>query len=222
MKILRDNLLYFTLFGLWLILGGAWLLTHGTGDAVRFWSNHRSSFANVFFTYGTRLGEGIAFLTVILIGVMVRYRHALVVALSGLTVMGTSFLTKALFAHERPAAYLRRLDQLEQINLVEGVDLHFGATSFPSGHTMAAFTLFTLLALLIPRKRLAAAGLFALAMIVAMSRIYLVQHFMKDVYAGSMIGVLLALMIFLMQQRYPFGSQAWYNRGLWQIFRPSA
>lgn len=215
MKTIRENPFFFIAFSIWLIWGGVWLLTHHTGDGILFWSGHRSPFRDLFFKQATRLGEGVAYLAVIVLASLVRIRHGLLVLVTGLTVVLTSFLTKSLFAQERPLAYLRRFNQLDQINFVDGVNLHSGTTSFPSGHTMAAFALFALLAFLIKQKRIPALLLFLLAFFVATSRVYLVQHFFKDVYAGSIIGVLLAMIFYAVQLRLPADKRVWYNRGVW-------
>ncbi|MBK8492384.1 MAG: phosphatase PAP2 family protein [Saprospirales bacterium] len=206
MKTIRENPFFFAAFTIWLVWGGVWLLTHQTGDAILFWSAHRSSFGNAFFKLATHLGEGIVYLVVILLALLARYRHSLLVLGTGLAVMLTSYVTKALFAQERPLAFLRRFNQLDQINLVDGVNLHSGDTSFPSGHTMAAFALFALIAFLVKFKRLPALLFFLLALSVAVSRLYLVQHFMKDVYAGSIIGVALAMIIYALQKKLPLSA----------------
>lgn len=222
MKIVKENACFFTAFALWLILGAVWLLTCSAGEEIMFWSGRRSAFGDALFKTGNLLGEGPAWIAIGTAGLFFRYRHAILVALTGFTVLWVSFLSKTLFAHERPAAYLRRIDQFDQVNMVDGVDLHFGATSFPSGHTMSAFALFALVALLIPYKRTPALALFLVALLVGLARIYLVQHFMKDIYAGSVFGVALAMALYLLHLRYPMHTPAWYNRGLWSRIRPSA
>ena len=214
MKTIRNNPFFFAAFATWLVWGGIWLITHQTGDALLFWSAHRSPFGDFFFKQITHLGEGIAYFVVILLALLIRFRHSLLIMGTGLTVMLTSFLTKSLFAQERPLAFFRRIDQLDQINFVDGVDLHSGDTSFPSGHTMAAFALFALIAFLSKYKRIPALLLFLLALTVAISRVYLLQHFMKDVYAGSIIGVALAMIIYALQQRLSVDQGVWYNRGI--------
>jgi membrane-associated phospholipid phosphatase len=221
-RLISENPFFFAAFGLWLLLGGWWLLEHSAGEEIMFWSGHRSGFSDLLFKIFNHMGEGPAWVGLGLAGLFFRYRHTLVVALTGFTVLWVSFLSKSFFAHERPAAYLRRIGQLDQVNLVDGVDLHFGATSFPSGHTMSAFALFGLIALLIPYKRLPALGLFLIALLVAMARIYLVQHFLKDVYAGSIFGVAIAMAVYAIQRHYPQDVPAWYNRGLSGLIRPSA
>jgi membrane-associated phospholipid phosphatase len=60
------------------------------------------------------------------------------------------------------------------------------STSFPSGHAATAFAAATAVGLLHPRLR---APLLALAVLVALSRVYLGVHFWSDVLVGSLLGV---------------------------------
>jgi membrane-associated phospholipid phosphatase len=71
---------------------------------------------------------------------------------------------------------------------IKGV-IHTGVSSFPSGHTVSAFAVATVVALTTKNKWLHIL-LLLLAMQVGFSRIYLSQHFLIDVLAGSFIGVL--------------------------------
>lgn len=186
------NKWFFTAFAAFLVLGALGLIFIPQGNEILFFSNYRSLAGDYFFRFITRLGEGVAFLAVFLLLLAVHYRHSLLVLATGLAVMGLSYLGKQFFAHDRPVRFFKKIDKLDEINLVDGVELASGATSFPSGHTFAAFALFTLLALLAPQKRWLALLFFTLALLVAISRIYLVQHFLKDVYVGAILGVILA------------------------------
>jgi len=67
--------------------------------------------------------------------------------------------------------------------------------SFPSGHSTSAFSLFTILALESSKKR-NQIFLLLMAMSVAFSRIYLLQHFLIDTWAGSFIGLLSATLVY--------------------------
>jgi undecaprenyl-diphosphatase len=58
--------------------------------------------------------------------------------------------------------------------------------SFPSGHATVAFACATVLALAVPRLRL---PLFALAALIAFSRVYVGVHYPFDVLAGAALGV---------------------------------
>ena len=65
--------------------------------------------------------------------------------------------------------------------------------SFPSGHTLASFE--ASVSIFCYRKKWGAAAL-ALAVCVAVSRIYLIVHYPSDVLGGAVIGTLFALLAF--------------------------
>jgi undecaprenyl-diphosphatase len=62
--------------------------------------------------------------------------------------------------------------------------------SFPSGHATVSFACATVLALAVPRLRV---PLFALAALIAFSRVYVGVHFPFDVLAGAVLGVVIAI-----------------------------
>jgi membrane-associated phospholipid phosphatase len=144
-----------------------------------------------------------------LMALAVRLRHTLAIALTGLTVMAFSHGLKSLFAIDRPATYFAKQNLTDHINFVPSVDLHVAATSFPSGHAMSAFALYSILAFILPSEKRYALPLFSLAVLVAVSRVYLVQHFWPDVYAGGLIGVGLAMLWHGLLRR---SDKAWLDR----------
>lgn len=189
---LRENSLFFVLFSVFILAGAIILAFIETGDAVFFFNGQRSWFWDQFFKYGTKIGEAGVYLVALLILLFVGYRYAISVPFVGVSVTITAFLLKDYFKHDRPSLYFRKLGLLDQLTVIEGVRLNGGTNSFPSGHTMSAFAIFTFLALCLPNKKGKGMALFLLALIVGISRIYLVQHFFKDVYLGAIIGVALA------------------------------
>lgn len=76
------------------------------------------------------------------------------------------------------------------LHFVDGVFINH-RYSFPSGHTATAFTLFCFLSMIVVQKRWGLVFL-VMAAFAGLARIYLVQHFFMDVYAGSIIGTLVA------------------------------
>ena len=64
--------------------------------------------------------------------------------------------------------------------------------SFPSGHSATSFACATVLAAAAPRYRVA---FFALAALIALSRLYNGDHFPLDVIAGALLGVATALLL---------------------------
>ena len=61
--------------------------------------------------------------------------------------------------------------------------------SFPSGHATVSFACATLLAAAVPRLRW---PFYALAALIAFSRVYVGVHYPADVLAGALLGVALA------------------------------
>jgi membrane-associated phospholipid phosphatase len=216
-RLLKENPVYFSAFLLYLLIGGVLLLQIESGDIIRFVNGRHTDWGDGLFRWGTKMGEEPAYLLLTLAFFFWRPRVAMLLPLTGIVVTIVSYLTKGFFAHPRPATYFLQQGVLDSIRSVEGVVMHTGLSSFPSGHTMSAFALYTLLALLLPWKRGWALLMFLLAFMVALSRMYLVQHFLKDVYLGAIIGVALAMIIYLIQLPLANDPGKWYNRKVTSI-----
>ena len=175
-------------------LGAVWLMLIPVGTELLWINNHRSVFADHFFQFATLLGEGWAFLAVSLLLLFFRWKAALTLPLLGFLVTVVAQLSKHWFAHDRPYPYLSKLGIWEQLQPIEGVELLQGANSFPSGHTMAAFALYTFAALNMPRRWWLGMSFALLAVLTAFSRMYLLHHFLKDVVVGGLTGIALALL----------------------------
>ena len=65
-------------------------------------------------------------------------------------------------------------------------------TSFPSGHTASSFA--AAMTIFLKEKKLGAMA-FALAALIAFSRLYFFVHFPSDVFAGMLEGILVAVLI---------------------------
>ena len=176
----------------------------------------RGPLTDSFFRHWTRASEVPTYGLLTLLFLFIRLRQSLLIALLGGSAALLSLGAKAFFARARPVLYLQEHGLLDTLQLVEhyGIDqLYTGATSFPSGHTLSAFALFGYLALLSAHKRWVALALFLTALLVGLSRIYLIQHFLEDVYAGSIFGMGLALWCYIVQARIPL-AEHWLDRAI--------
>lgn len=162
--------------------------------------------ADTVFKILTHLGDWPVTLAIAIALLFVRYRDSLVV-LS--TMLYTGFFTqviKLIAQHPRPALYFH---ELEPIHTIKDYTLQ-NALSFPSGHATCAFSLAVTLSYLwiSQRKR---PWLFIIALVVALSRVYLSQHFFKDILAGSFIGTFFALhLLWLLECK-----SSWFHSNKW-------
>jgi membrane-associated phospholipid phosphatase len=67
--------------------------------------------------------------------------------------------------------------------------------SFPSGHSTTAFAIFAMLSFF-SSKYMVKVLLFVLAVLVAFTRIYLLQHFLVDTLAGAFIGTTISYVFY--------------------------
>ena len=86
------------------------------------------------------------------------------------------------------------------IHKVEGVHMN-RLHSFPSGHTSTAFSM-ALLLTSITKRKIWCYVLPMIALFVGYSRVYLGQHFVSDVFAGMLIGILSAYLSLVLYQWY--------------------
>ncbi len=215
--IYQNNKFYIFCLALLFALGGVLLVLYDKPDILLFLNQNRNGSLDLYFSWATTLGEEPMYF--IIAGVLLFYRigHGLVIGLIGFIVMITSYLLKLAFAVDRPLAFFRKSDFLDQILLVDGIDVHSGATSFPSGHSMSAFALYGLLILLLPKKKWIVMPLVTIATSVAISRIYLVQHFFIDVYFGSLIGVILSMLLFHFYCLKFSNEHSFLAKAIWEI-----
>jgi len=155
------------------------------GQDVLWLNGLHTPFLDVFFFILTNAGDGILFVPLLLIFLFVRFHLALVLVVAAALhgVLISLFKRWLLAGASRPVLELDH----HLLHFVPGVDVH-AHHAFPSGHTASVFVIAFFLALTFDRKIFTA--LFAgLALGVAASRIYLLQHFLSDVAGGALIGV---------------------------------
>jgi membrane-associated phospholipid phosphatase len=178
-----------------------------------FWVNgHHTPALDQFFRPFTNVGDG-AFYVLVCLGLLfVRFRWALLgFVCFAVTSLAAQVGKHLIFTgHPRPARYFAEHTGYPALHTVEGVVLGT-LKSFPSGHSTSAFSVFLLLTYLVGRKQWGVAFVL-LAALTAYSRVYLAQHFVEDVFAGSVLGtgLTLALLAWLPSwlERHP---RRWYD-----------
>lgn len=163
------------------------------GDIVIFLNQNRTAFLDFLLRYWTYLGDGIFVAGLIIFILFIKYRYAIILLIIGIG-QGLMSLVLKVFVFgkvPRPGKYF---EDKYALDLIDGVTMnHY--YSFPSGHTMTAFSIGLFLSTISPRKYF---GLIWLvyAILVGVSRIYTLQHFFRDTLAGSFVGILVTLLVF--------------------------
>ncbi len=172
-------------------IGGFASLTRDKGIVLIWLANHRNSFLDYYFYYITKAGEWIGFVAIGLVFLISSWRKMVLVPGMALTTTTLTYVMKTFFHHERPSIFL---DRIGWTGPTEVLDYHLltGHTSFPSGHSMAAWALFTLTAALAGNKWVSLVCLL-LGLSVSLSRVYLMAHFLEDVVMGAFLGCWIAI-----------------------------
>ncbi len=185
-----------------LLFSGAALLAASVFSLVQTQMNISlalNQFHNKLFDYlcyfGTHAGDGLFAITLGLILLFTRFHSGILVLLAYAFSSGLTQILKHLVFDDvhRPLWHLERLSDV-MYYLPPGAE-HVYNNSFPSGHTTTAFAIFSMLSFITENKFYK--GLFfAAAIIVAFSRVYLLQHFLVDTMAGASIGLLFSIFIY--------------------------
>lgn len=194
-SILFANRWFFCCYLLFFFAGLAVVLARGKAGAFLLLNPYHRSPLDLFFTNYTYLGDGLFALAVILVlAIRRRYPAACEVLIAFLLSALVAQILKNVFSMPRPREFFNQ-GQYEgpYTYFIQGVTLR-GFSSFPSGHSTSIFALATMLAMLGSGKHWNWLYLFA-AIAVGYSRIYLGQHFLNDVLAGSMTGVIVAVAV---------------------------
>jgi len=189
-SILKNNT-FFSLFIIYLIIG-FYPATLSKLDFHLWFNQFHNKTLDIIFPIITYLGDGLGWVIFCIIFLFISYKGSLLILLSGaLSGLITQTLKRFVFNEfNRPTFYFKE----DELSLVNGVENHLNF-SFPSGHSTSAFALFCALSLIINKPKISVA-FFLLAFSASISRVYLHQHFFIDTYAGAIIGVGSALLLY--------------------------
>lgn len=212
---LKENLLFIVPFIVWLVVGAGILASISKGDLVLFFNENRNQFASFYFIIASKFAEYSFIIFFIFILLNQSYGNAFMASLTWAASGIGAQILKQIFNLPRPAAFFGD----SNLNIIGNMELHY-AHSFPSGHSTTAFALFFIFGFFVKNKKWQILFFF-LALSTAFSRIYLLQHFFIDVYFGSILGVLIATIVFVsINSSNIFGFQNWKHKklGLKRLF----
>ena len=154
----------------------------------------QTNFLDVFFQVFTYMGDGVFIVLISIVFLFINVRIALLQLISYASSGIISLLLKYSFFEESHRPYYFLKDD-PTFHKIANFTYHI-SNSFPSGHTTSIFALMTIFALVYQQSKLVSVAFFLCAILVAFSRIYLSQHFLIDVVAGSFIGLACAFGVF--------------------------
>lgn len=186
----------------WLI--GAYLLI---SDGSHYWFQVINGLNNphrdAYVPWITKMGEAWVIGPLLLLLLLIKaYRNKyffILLAITQLVPLGITHLLKQIYRAPRPMHFF---EQASWFHYVVGQPKQY-MYSFPSGHTSGSFAMLTFIALLLPKKYAWLSILLAvLGVAVGVSRIYLSQHFLEDILAGSIIGTVFSLISYYIATYY--------------------
>lgn len=193
------------------------------GNEILYFNPWRMEPLNTLFRLLTHLGEAWAYGFFILLFALVgRYRYALLIAMAGLITLPLQYYIKDGIGTDRPLTYFEKLDRLQEVVRIADVELNSGQTSFPSGHTSGAFALVSVMAMIFAQTKPQSGVIFALiGALVALSRVFLVQHFLADVLSGALLGLLVGELVAWLSRSPGFRRASWLDGNLlnWWLWR---
>ena len=210
---LKRNSIFIGLSLILLVVLGLALLYIPQGELHLLLCDRHTPARDIFYRYYTHVAEWFPY--VVCVGLLLFSRIGDGVFASSAMIL--SALTTQLFKHlinaPRPVTWFAEHMQDIQLPLVEGVKMNYWY-SFPSGHTTSFFALAFVASIIISQKWPKCAPaiqivLFILAALGGYSRIYLSQHFAKDVFAGILVGTLITAVCYVIFHRY--NDKKWYN-----------
>jgi membrane-associated phospholipid phosphatase len=199
-EILQKTRIFLILFVGYLLILGYLLATTAKGDFEIWLNSFHTDYFDTIFYWTTYIGDGF-FAAVVLVFILlfVNMRISLITTTILLAVSAvTQFLKLFVFpSSSRPIVFFKDVVELHFVN---GLEIH-SSNSFPSGHTTQAFCMFFLFSFF-TKSRNWNYVFFFIALLVALSRVYLLQHFLKDVYVGAIIGTIGSILFLYISNKY--------------------
>ena len=138
----------------------------------------------------TYAGDGLFAVLVFIVLLFIRIKTALIALISfALTAGIVQLLKHMVFDTMKRPYYFLQSDV--NFRIIEDFTYH-SSNSFPSGHSASIFAICTVIAYQYKSKLSIQLLLVVIAVLVALTRVSLCQHFLQDIIAGSLIGTLIS------------------------------
>lgn len=187
-KILTDFKFVFLCYGLFFVSVFLSLIIVPKGNEILWFNFYRNEFLSIFFRQITHFGEWYFIAAVVLYLIYKKSSSLKFFTLGFLIQLVLSQMFKRFFDAPRPLMFFGE----SKLILIEDAPKLYHH-SFPSGHTTTAFFIVFWLVLFFRLNKTLSSFLIILAILVGVSRIYLLAHFKEDVLFGSLLGVFSAL-----------------------------
>lgn len=195
--ILHNNSFFYRLSLVLFLLITLFLMSFSRVDGFIFLNSFHTNTLNLVFNLFTFMGDGLFSIMVAFFILIFAKKHsklALIVLVAYLSSGIVAQVLKAIIYAPRPSLYFK----LHQIDFY--IDTfatsRAGANSFPSGHAASVYALVTVFAVHCKRKYISFC-LIIIGTLAGYSRIYLAHHFLIDVLAGMILGLLFGTLSFI-------------------------
>ena len=192
---LKNNALFYVFYFALIAWASYYLLSYNKIDIhLKINALVGNPVFDFFYKYFTHLGDGVFAVMLAIYVSLYTLRGGIYVLITYIISGSISALLKNYFSTvNRPHLIFDEVVKID-IKYIDGVDI-LSSNSFPSGHSTTAFAVFTSLALLTENKLLKLIYLIVAAN-VAFSRTYISQHWLLDIYAGSLLGLISATALY--------------------------
>lgn len=179
-------------------------------DSFLFINSHHHPIADIFFAIITFAGDGYCVIGFALVLYLWKHRKLAIAIVVTYVTSGLLCATlKRTFHAPRPAVFFA---QDPEFNVLSWLPLAY-QNSFPSGHTTSVFAMVMTIALFSSNCLMARVALLV-GCLTAYSRVYLGQHFVEDLWFGTVLGCAMSLICYRVYMLWPQGA---YNRGRLKI-----
>ena len=190
LEIINKNNFFYIGSLLLIIVCGIFLSIYSRADGFMFMNGFHTTFLTLFFQNITFCGDGafsLLVFTIILLSFRKHRKLAILLLLSYLSSGILSQIIKHFVTSPRPSVYFESHHYAYYLDTFS--NCRIGFRSFPSGHTSSVFAMVTVFTNYFKKRHIWAFSLL-FAVVIGYSRIYLAHHFLIDVLAGGIIGVL--------------------------------